>query len=94
MTVTYEVEVEVSDETHEQLESDGFGEERIKSAVRETLQDLASVEDQRAEMRDRLGLSGSSDDEAALEELPDDERAELIREQLREQRGSVYGDSQ
>jgi hypothetical protein len=45
-------------------------------------------------MRDRLGFSGASGDEAALEELPDDERAELIRERLREQRGSVYGDSQ
>ena len=77
MTV-YEIAVELSDADAETL--DEFPDDRVKSTVREALEELASAEEKRDELRRRRRTEGSGKDS---EELSGEELEEAMREFMR-----------
>ncbi|MBP1985853.1 hypothetical protein [Halolamina salifodinae] len=77
MSEVYELSVELSEADAKTLEE--FDDERVKSTVREALEELTSAEEKRDELRDRRPEESGSD----AEELSGDELEQAVREWLR-----------
>ena len=84
MSRVYEFAVEVSDSDAEALEE--FSEERITAAMKEGLEELASAEAKRDELRRRR--PEHRPDEAESEELSGEALEQAMREWLRGERES------
>lgn len=78
MSEVYEISVEVSESDAKTL--DEFPDERVKSTVQEALEELASAEEKRDELRRRRRTEGSGKDS---EELSGEELKQEMREWLR-----------